>query len=146
MRTVPPSTTYRAALGLALFASLSLTWLSLGVGIIGADGERTNLLYGGVLLVGLAGAFIVRLRAAGMARTLVAMAFTQAAIAVLAVLAGWGLPWSPPVELLTLNAGFVALFLAAAWLFQRGAHGRLEPTSSDAMPRTGEGAERSARR
>jgi hypothetical protein len=62
------------------------------------------------------------------------------------VLAGWGLPWSPPVELLTLNAGFVALFLAAAWLFQRGAHGRLEPTSSDAMPRTGEGAERSARR
>ena len=42
-----------------------------------------------VLLVGLAGAFIVRLRAAGMARTLIAMAFTQGAIA---VLAGWGMP------------------------------------------------------
>jgi hypothetical protein len=52
-----------------------------------------------------------------------ATAFTQAAIAVIAVLAGWGLPWSPPVEILALNAGFVALFLGAAWLFQRGAHG-----------------------
>jgi hypothetical protein len=56
----------------------------------------------------------------------------DAAIAVIAVLAGWGLPWSPPVELLTLDAGFVALFLGSAWLFRRGAHGRLEPASSDA--------------
>jgi hypothetical protein len=122
MRTATPSTAYRAALGLALFASFSLVWLGLGVGIIGADGDRTNLLYGGVLLVGLAGAFIVRLRASGMARTLVAMAVTQAAIAVLAVLAGWGMPWSPPAEILILNAGFVALFLGSAWLFRRGAH------------------------
>jgi hypothetical protein len=121
MRTASPSTAYRTALGLALFASLSLVWLSLGVGIIGADGDRTNLLYGAVLLVGLAGAFIVRLHAPGMARTLVAMAITQAAIAMLAVLAGWGLPWSPPAEVLTLNAGFVALFLGSAWLFRRHA-------------------------
>ena len=79
-----------------------------------------------MLLVGLAGAFIVRLSAAGMARTLVAMAFTQAAIAMVAVRAGWGLPWSPPAEILVLNAGFVAMFLASAWLFPRGAHGRLD--------------------
>ncbi|MFP2903492.1 hypothetical protein ACLESD_00130 [Pyxidicoccus sp. 3LFB2] len=136
MRTVTPTTAYRAALGLALFASLSLIWLSLGVGIIGADGDRTNMLYGGVVLVGLSGAFIVRLRAAGMARTLVAMAFTQAAIALLAVLAGWGMPWSPPLEILTLNAGFIAMFLAAAWLFQQGARGRREAAASDAMLRT----------
>jgi hypothetical protein len=130
MRTASPSTAYRAAFGLAVFTSLVLIWLSLGVGIIGADGDRTNLLYGAVLLVGIAGAFIVRLRAAGMARTLVAMAVTQAAIAVMAVLAGWGMPWSPPLEVLTLNAFFVALFLGAASLFRRGAHGRREPASS----------------
>ncbi|MCP3138213.1 hypothetical protein [Pyxidicoccus xibeiensis] len=140
MRTATPTTAYRAALGLALFASLSLIWLGLGVGIIGADGDRTNLLYGGVLLVGLSGAFIVRLRAAGMARTMVAMAVTQAAIAVMAVLAGWGMPWSPPAEVLTLNAGFIALFLGAAWLFQRGARGRFQPAASDTMLRTGEGS------
>lgn len=139
MRTAPPNTAYRAALGLALFASLSLIWLGLGVGIIGADGDRTNLLYGGVLLVGIAGAFIVRLRAAGMARTLVAMACAQAAIAVIAVLAGWGMPWSPPAELLVLNAGFVAMFLGSAWLFQRGVRGRLKPGAPDAMPRPEEG-------
>ncbi|MFY2558329.1 hypothetical protein ACN469_11915 [Corallococcus terminator] len=139
MRTATPNTSYRAALCLALFASLSLVWLSLGVGIIGADGDRTNLLYGGVLLVGISGAFIVRLRAAGMARTLVAMAFTQAAIALLAVLTGWGLPWSPPAEILVLNAGFVALFLGAAWLFKRGARGQRESVSSDAMLKAQEG-------
>lgn len=136
MRTVSPRTAYRAALGLTLLASLSLIWLGLGVGIIGADGDRTNLLYAGVLLVGLSGAFIVRLRAAGMARTLVAMAFTQAAIAVMAVLAGWGLPWSPPAEVLVLNAIFVGMFLAAAWLFGRGARG---PASSGAMPQSAKG-------
>jgi hypothetical protein len=139
MRTAPPNTAYRAALGLALFASLSLIWLSLGVGIIGADGDRTNMLYGGVLLVGISGAFIVRLRAAGMARTLVAMACTQAAIAVTAVLAGWGMPWSPPAELLVLNAGFVAMFLGSAWLFQHGAHGRRKPGPSSTTLRTEEG-------
>jgi hypothetical protein len=141
MRTASPSTAYRAALGLAFFASLSLIWLSLGVGIIGADGDRTNMLYGGVILVGLSGAFIVRLEAAGMARTMVAMAFTQAAIAVLAVLAGWGMPWSPPLEILVLNGIFVAMFLGSAWLFQRGAHGRPGMESSGARPRTGDRAE-----
>ena len=135
MRSASPSTTYRAAVGLTLFASLALVWLGLGVGIIGADGDRTNLLYAAVLLVGVSGAFIVRLQAAGMARTLVAMALTQAAIAVMAVLAGWGMPWSPPAEVLTLNAGFVALFLGAAWLFQRSAQARAEPASSGARLR-----------
>ncbi|MCY1023405.1 hypothetical protein [Pyxidicoccus sp. MSG2] len=31
---------------------------------------------------------------------------------------------SQMLELLALNAGFVALFLGSAWLLQRGAHGR----------------------
>lgn len=134
MRTAPPNTAYRAALALALFASFALVWLGLGVGIIGADGDRTNLLYGGVLLVGISGAFIVRLRAAGMARTLVAMAFTQAAIAITAVLSGWGMPWSPPAEILVLNAGFIAMFLGSAWLFRRGARGLKATSGSIAQP------------
>jgi hypothetical protein len=54
---------------------------------------------------------------------------------------GAGHPLASPVpsscacarpELLVLNAGFVALFLGSACLFQRGAHGRLEPAASDA--------------
>jgi hypothetical protein len=128
-----------AALGLALalFASFSLVWLGLGLGIIGADGARINVIYGAVLLVGAAGAALARLRPGGMARTLVAMAVTQAVIAVTAVLAGWGMPWSPPAEVLGLNAGFVALFLGSAWLFRRGARAGGQPASAGPRLETG---------
>jgi hypothetical protein len=109
----------RTAWGLTFFASLALTWLSLGVGIIGADGDRANLLYGGVLLVGLIGAVVAQLKPGGMALTLVAMAATQAGITAAAIGAGWGLPWSPALELFFLNAVFIVLFLGAAALFRR---------------------------
>lgn len=114
-------TFYRAGLGLTLFSSLALIWLSLGVGIIGSDGARINVVYAAVLLVGLAGAFVAKLQPAGMARALVAMALTQGAICAIAVLAGWGSASSPPAELLGLNGGFAGLFLASAWLFRRSA-------------------------
>lgn len=133
MPTASPATAYRAALALALFTCFALVWTGLGVGIIGADGARANLLYGAVLLVGLSGAFVARLQADGLARTLVAMALTQGAIALLAVRAGWGMPHSPPAEVLGANAGFVALFLAAAWLFRRAARGQGRTAPSGAV-------------
>src|SRR5688572_18939589 len=49
---------YRSAIGLALAAACMLVWLSLGVGIIGADGDPANLMYFGVLAVGIIGALI----------------------------------------------------------------------------------------
>ncbi len=48
--------TYRWAVGVALAAALVLVWLSLGVGIIGRDGDPANLMYFGVLGVGIVGA------------------------------------------------------------------------------------------
>lgn len=121
-----PNTNYRFAVGVALATALILVWLSLGVGIIGADGDRANAMYFGVLAVGVIGALIARFRPQGMARALVAMAIAQTSVAVIALAAGLGRPWSGPLELSLLNGFFVALFLGSAWLFHRAAQGPSE--------------------
>jgi hypothetical protein len=118
--------TYKFAVGVALAAALILVWLSLGVGIIGRDGDPANLMYFAVLAVGIIGALIARFRPRGMARALFATALAQAAVCVIALIAGLGYPWSGPLELSLLNGFFVALFVGSAWLFRRAAHGRPE--------------------
>lgn len=119
-------TAYRAALGVALAAAILLVWLSLGVGIIGRDGDPANRMYFGVLAIGLVGAIFARLRPLGMARALWGMAIAQALVAAIALAARLGLPWSGPAEILLLNGFFVAMFAGSAWLFQRSARGRAE--------------------
>ena len=113
------STAYRSATGITLVAAFLLVWLSLGVGIIGRDGDPANLMYFGVLAVGIIGAVIARLQPYGMARALYAMALAQALVAAFALIAGLGLPWSGPAEILILNGFFIGMFAGSAWLFRR---------------------------
>jgi hypothetical protein len=115
---------YLFAVGVALAAALILVWSSLGVGIIGADGDPANLMYFGVLAVGIVGAIVARFRPEGMARALFATALAQAQVAAIALILGLGLPWSPPVELLALNGFFVALFVGSALLFRHAGRGQ----------------------
>jgi hypothetical protein len=120
--TLPASTrAFRLASALAAISAFLLFWLSLGVGIIGADGDPANLMYALVLAIGVAGAYIARLQADGMKRVLIAMAAAQALIAAIAVSTGMGKPWSGALELIALNGFFVAAFLAAAFLYHRAA-------------------------
>jgi peptidoglycan/LPS O-acetylase OafA/YrhL len=114
-------TAYQSALALALSGAFLLVWLSLGVGIIGRDGDPANLMYFGVLAVGVAGAILARLRPRGMARALCAVVLAQALVAGFALAAGLGLPYSPPAEIVLLNGFFIAIFAASAWLFRRAA-------------------------
>ncbi len=65
-----------------------LIWVILAVGVIGDSGDPQDLMYVAVLPVGLVGAVIARLQPRGMARTLVAMALTQASVAAVALVAG----------------------------------------------------------
>ncbi|NJC98928.1 MAG: hypothetical protein C3F07_09555 [Anaerolineales bacterium] len=123
MQTLTGKTAYRSAIGIALAASLMLVWLSLGVGIIGRDGDPANIMYFGVIAVGLIGAVLARLRPVGMSRTLVAMALIQALVAAVALIGKLGLPWSGPLELIALNGFFIVMFAGSAWLFQRAARG-----------------------
>ncbi len=122
------NTAYRLAAGVALGGALILVWLSLGVGIIGADGDPANLMYFGVLAVGIVGALMARFHPRGMARALIAMALAQALILMIALIARLGHPWSGPLELLGLNGFFIALFVGSAWLFRQAARSR--PSSS----------------
>ncbi|HVE54391.1 MAG TPA: hypothetical protein VNB23_13500 [Ramlibacter sp.] len=115
---------YRYGLALAIATALLLAWLSLGVGIIGQDGDRANILYFGVIAIGVIGAFLGRFSPRAMAIALFATAGAQALVAAVALAAGLGLPYSPPAEIVLLNAFFVAMFCAAAWLFRRAASRR----------------------
>lgn len=113
---------YRAAAGVALAAAFILVWLVGAVGVIGEEGDRADLMYGGVLAVGIIGGFIARFQPGGMARVLLAMAVVQALIAVIALIAGkHQVPNSSVLEILGLNGFFVALFIGSAWLFRHAA-------------------------
>src|SRR5919112_554087 len=51
---------YRAGVGVAVVAAFILIWMNLAVGIIGSEDNPANLMYGGVLAVGILGALIAR--------------------------------------------------------------------------------------
>jgi hypothetical protein len=116
---------YRAAVGIACAAALLLVWINLAVGIIGSEDNPTNLMYAGVLAVGLLGAIIARLEPRGMARALFAMALAQALVPVIALFVSRpAISLEPPgvAGVFALNAFFVALWVASALLFLLAAH------------------------
>ena len=121
---------YRAAVGVALAAALLLVWLNLAVGVIGTEEDLANVMYVGVLAIGIIGAIIARLRPHGKARALLATALAQALVALIALIFGLGSPWSGPGELLILNGFFVALFVGSALLFRNAGREHLPPAGA----------------
>jgi hypothetical protein len=118
MKKTQNKTVYRVALGIAVVAALLLVWLSLGVGVIGADGDPANLMYLGVVAFGVLGAIGTRLQPLGMSNTLFVMAAALALILLAALATGLGLPYSGALELILLNGFFVAMFAVSGWLFR----------------------------
>lgn len=118
------NTAYRAAVGVALAAAFLLVWANGAVGIIGSEDNPANLMFGGVLVVGIVGAAVARFRPRGMAGALVATALAQALVAVIAAVAEWG-------HIFVATGLFGALWLASAWLFRRAA---IESAAAGAQP------------
>jgi hypothetical protein len=102
---------------------LLLGWVNGAVGIIGSEDNDANLLYFGVLTIGAIGALIVRLKPRGMAHVLLATALAQTVVAVIALVGQLGSPYSGPLEIVSINGFFVALFVASAVLFWKAARG-----------------------
>ena len=110
--------TYKAGVGLAVFAGLGLAWSNM-VHVAGTE-NPANLWYYSVLVVGMAGAALARLRAWGLAWTLFAMA---AVMAVISVLLPSGAPPEMARRMAIGHAGLVVLFTASGLLFRRAAGG-----------------------
>lgn len=116
------NTAYRVAAGLSLAGIFFLVWLNAAVGIIGTERNEANLMFGGVIAVGVIGAIVARFQAVGMARTLVAMGLAQILVAAIALIGGLGSTgpvW--PNDVLGLTCVFTALWFASALLFRRAA-------------------------
>jgi hypothetical protein len=110
---------YRFAVGLAIATAFVLTWMNW---ILTIDVNHLNVMYLGVVVVGLVGAAIARLRARGMARALVGMAIAQMLVPFVALVfwktsvAGGG-----PFSVFGLNGVCIVLFAISALLFRRAA-------------------------
>lgn len=115
------SVAHRAAFALALAAGFALVWVNASVGLIGSPGGP-NVLYLGVLMVGLVGTLAVRLEPARMALPLLAMALAQLLVPpVVWWVAGPERFAAPPGAwgVVALNAAFALAFAAAGLLFAR---------------------------
>jgi len=122
------SIAYRAAVAVALLTACCLIWITLAVGIIGAESDPANRMYGGVLAIGILGAFIVRFRPRGMAYAAAVTALAQVAVGVIALIAGLGSSGANwPGVIVVLTGSFAALWLVSAWLFRKAARERPSP-------------------
>jgi hypothetical protein len=122
---------YRTAVGIACATGFILLYINAAAGIIG-DGP-VNVMYLGVLAVGIIGALIARFEARGMAVALFATAVSQLLVPVIALViwkAGFvslltdphspNPPFDPGiVPVFGLNAVFAMLFVVSALLFRR---------------------------
>lgn len=108
-----PAWSYKAAVALALFAGFALGWSTMVQ--VADSGHPERLWYHSVLVVGLIGACLARLKAPGLAWTMFAMAATLALISLI-------LPsGAPPGQALRMAIGHVAcvaLFTASGLLFR----------------------------
>lgn len=107
---------YRAGVGAALAAAFLLVWVNGAVGMIGAEDNPLNLLFGGVLFVALIGAILGQFEAAGMVRAMTAAAIAQVAVGALGL--------SSDVRGAILSMAFAGLWLIAAALFRNAAQGQ----------------------
>ena len=113
---------YMTAVGFALVAAFLLIWINGAVGIIGSENNDANMMYFGVIAIGIVGTLIARGRPRGMAWAMYAAALGQVSVAAIALITDWGVtgpisPW----DVVILTTFFTALWLISAWLFRKSA-------------------------
>jgi hypothetical protein len=110
---------YRGGIALGLAAGFLAIWINLAVGIVGNEDNPINLVFMGVVALGIAGALVARGEARLMVRAMVVPAVVQAAIG--ATVFVFNASAEPPgrVGLLILIEGFALLWLGSALLFRR---------------------------
>lgn len=116
------TTTYRAGVGVAVGTALFLLWAMGALGIIGIEGDPADLMYFGVLAVGIGGAIVARFQTDGMARAMLVTAAATGVVGVIALMLGkHQAEYSSVLEILGLTGMFATLFAGSAWLFRSAA-------------------------
>jgi len=110
---------WRAGVVVALGTAFLIVWSNLAVGIIGSEDDPINLMFFGVLLVAIAGAFLARFRAKGLAIAMAATAVAQAGTAVVALIGGH--------FTFVIVGVFTAGWALSAWLFRKAAAAEARP-------------------
>lgn len=108
------SLAFRAAVAVAVATGFLIVWACGAVGIIGDEDNPANLMFGCVLLVAAAGGYVGRFQPAGLSRAMIATAFVQAVVAIVAQLMG-------SFEGSVAAAVFTGAWLLSAWLFGKAA-------------------------
>jgi hypothetical protein len=118
-----PDWFYRAGAVVAIGTAFMLVWVNGAVGVIGSEDHPANLLYAGVLGMGVIGAAIAGFRARGMAATLALMAAAHLVIAALTLILRWGAEEAANWLAVTIvaNAVFAGAWTLSAGLFRRAA-------------------------
>ncbi|TBX24484.1 hypothetical protein TK45_04945 [Bowmanella sp. JS7-9] len=114
---------FRLASIALMFTLFLLIWVNLAVGIIGGDSEPLNLIYALVLVAGVVMAWAGRFTPNAMLKCCLIMAVTQSVITLVAIILGWGQPYSTPMMLFIGNGIFILGFLTAGALFYHAARG-----------------------
>jgi hypothetical protein len=118
---------YRIAVAMALGTTFLLIWANLGVGLVGAGPNVPNVLYLSVVVIGLSGMFISRLKSAGMERTMYGVTLVILAITGTTLLMGFQNHANSSIqEILLVNGIFAGLYLLAALLFRSVARKQTE--------------------
>ncbi|REL37906.1 hypothetical protein DYD21_08995 [Rhodohalobacter sp. SW132] len=113
------STLYKIATGFALFSGLFLIWSNLAVGIIGSENQPFNMIYFGVIALGIIGAFFARFLTKGMIWVMFSMAVAQTVTAAIALFTGLHqLPESSVAEILGVNGLFIVLFVVSGLMYR----------------------------
>ena len=112
---------YMLAFGLAIVAVLLLVWMNVAVGGILGD-NPANMMYFGVLLVGLSGAIIARLEPKGLSRALFTTAFAMVLVPLVAWAIGTPAFANGLAAVFGLHVCFAWLFAGSALLFRRADH------------------------
>jgi hypothetical protein len=122
---------YRAGAAVGVVGAFGLLWVNMAVGIIGSEDNLANLMYPGVLIIGIVGAVLARFRARGLVFTMLAMAAAQVLVPVIAVAAGWVGVATPTVRVIGITLFFMGPWLLSAALFRLA--------QADAPPRAAAG-------
>lgn len=111
---------YRFGAGLAVVTMFMLVWSNMAVGFIGSGANTANIMYGGMVAVGIFGSIMARFRPAGMAYTVFALALAQVLIPLIALsVSDLSVEPGEAKAVAIITGIFVTLWIASGLLFRQ---------------------------